>query len=181
MIFYWMRRLAAVFAVILATLASGCAAQLPVVPATLKASDGIIVARITSNAYAFTQMIHQYEYGRGTGNLFGTPVAEITTPAGISMFKTNAVDLYFSNLLTPLGQIQWPPKEDCVQVKPVAQKIVYIGDVFIKVTQVYGNNLVSYRIVDNEAETMTEARKQRPDLFEKYEYVKALAVDPAAK
>jgi hypothetical protein len=39
---------------------------------------------------------------------------------------------------------------------------------------------VSYQISDNESETVAEARKQRPDLFAKYEYVKALAVDPTA-
>ncbi len=149
------RRFTAVIVVILVAMASGCATQPPAVPANLKASDGIIVVRIISTA-PFTQMIHQVEYGRGTGNLFGAPVAEITTP-GMTMFKTNAVDLYFSNLLTPLGRIQWPPKEDCVQVKPVPQKIVYIGDVYIKITGVYGNHLVSYDIVDNETETVAEA------------------------
>jgi hypothetical protein len=174
-----MRRLSAVIAVIFIALASGCAAQPPKVPVTIKASDGIIVTRIASNSHMFNQMIHQVEHGSGTGNLLGSPVVEMAVP-GTTIFKTNAVDLYFSNLLTPLGNILWPRKEDCVQVKPVVQKIVYIGDVFIKVTNTYGNYLVSYQISDNESETVAEARKQRPDLFAKYEYVKALAVDPTA-
>jgi hypothetical protein len=118
----------------------------------------------------FRQLIHEYEI-KGMGVIFGSPVAEINNP-GLKIIKVPCEELYISHIIVGNATSQKTiEREHAFRFTPKAGAINYIGDIVIRVS----SSAVDYALIDNESNTINEAKVKYSGFFEKYPYVKNIA------
>lgn len=126
--------------------------------------EGILIARFNSVQASGRLQIHQ--------KIISFPYAAIQTEPGERQLKVikirGATDMRFSTYSVGNKSAYFDRSRFNFDVAPGT--ITYIGDIIV----IEKSNTVSIRVVDNESETVDEAKALYPELFKKFRYVKSI-------
>ena len=130
---------------------------------SLSDNEGVLITRIHTN------VTNLHTFLKIEGSTGYTSFSPLDSPIDFRAIKVNAGKAKFYRISRGILET-WRKTDDYFTIEP--GKINYIGDFVIEWINSDGNLGIVSGHVDKENETITEAKKLYPELFNKYQYVK---------
>ncbi|HWR57986.1 MAG TPA: hypothetical protein VN328_03780 [Thermodesulfovibrionales bacterium] len=127
--------------------------------------EGILVTKVRTNINNSSVLIHRKGDKWPVANL-----DDIQGPEDLRVIKIRGGEAYFSKLFRDKG-FMWCPVS-YFTIQPNA--ITYVGDLVTEWVYEEGGVRANILLIDREAETVAEAKKRYPFIFEKYPYRKSV-------